>query len=444
MTTGHIGRMLFTRSLPIIVGVLGMVSFNLIDTYFVGKLGADELAALSFTFPIVFFFRAISFGLGIGASAVISRAFGARDKEQIRRLTTDSFGLALMIVAVFVIVGLNYMEWMFQLVGVTPEVMPLVREYMEVWFWGVGFVVVLLIGNNVLRASGDTATPSWIVVSAIVINIIFDYLLIFGIGPFPRWELKGAALATVGAHAVGLVVTFWIIGYRNKMISLKFPGLAKAWESSRLILYIALPTAGAQIIIPIGWGLITRFISSYGPEAVASIGVASRIEMFLFVIIFALTGALGPFVGQNFGAGKFDRLKRGVDYSHRFGFFWGVGMFIALRIAAKTVVPFFTDEPGIIAAAVDYLYILPLGYAFMCLLIISNTALNALNRPLYAAGLNFLQLIGLFVPLAMLGMRFIGMTGVFWALVAANTVSGTLSVIILRRVIAGYIGKEQQ
>jgi putative MATE family efflux protein len=200
---GHIGKTLIKLTIPMIFGILGMVAFNLVDTFFIGQLGTNELAAISFTFPVVFVIGSLAMGLGMGASAVISRAIGEGDPTRVQRFTTDSLILSVLVVVVFIVIGLLTIDQVFALLGATPQVMPLIKQYMLIWYPSMIFVVIPMVGNNAIRATGDTKTPSVIMLVAVAVNIILDPLLIFGIGPFPALALAGAALATAPRPSPG-------------------------------------------------------------------------------------------------------------------------------------------------------------------------------------------------------------------------------------------------
>ena len=201
LTEGDPGKTIMKLTGPMMIGMIGMVIFNLVDTLYIGRLGTEALAAMSFTLPVVMLQGSISMGLGVGVSAVISRAIGAGNQEKVKRLTTDSLFLSVLIVTSFVVLGYLTIDPLFRLLGAEGELLILVKQYMSIWYVGVPFVVIPMIGNSAIRAAGNTVIPSGIMLTAITVNIVLDPLLIFGIGPFPRMELAGAALATVIARS---------------------------------------------------------------------------------------------------------------------------------------------------------------------------------------------------------------------------------------------------
>jgi putative MATE family efflux protein len=435
LTEGPVDKILIKMTIPMIFGMLGMIAFNLVDTFFVGKIGTNELAALSFTFPIVMTIVSIALGLGIGASAVISGAIGKGDHHKVQRLTTDSLILAFVVVTAFVTAGLLTIDTLFSALGAKPEMIPLIKQYMTIWYIGMPFVVVPMVGNNAIRATGDTKTPSMIMLVAVTVNFIMDPLLIFGIGPFPKLGLQGAAIATVMARAITFTVAFYILSVREKMISFALPKFKEVLQSWKAVLHIGIPEAGSRIIVPISIGIITRILSGFGAAAVAGFGVASRIEFFSLSVVYALCSAFGPFTGQNLGAGKFHRVKEGVKVAEKIALFWGLFIFLLLVSFSAPIATIFNKDPEVIIVIRMYLLIVPISFIFQGFVLITRTALNIMRRPFIAVGLIVTQMLILYIPLAFLGAKLFEVKGVFSATVTAYIVAGTLSLYVLNRVL---------
>ncbi|MDP8226158.1 MAG: MATE family efflux transporter [Candidatus Celaenobacter polaris] len=421
---GPIGKLLIKLTAPMIVGMLGMVAFNLVDTFFVGKLGVTQLAALSFTFPVILVVNSIALGVGMGASAIISRAIGEGDTYKVRRITTDSLMLAIVLVFIFVIIGLSTIGPLFKLLGATPQVLPYIKQYMGIWYFGMFFVLIPMVGNNAIRATGDTKTPSAIMVVAVIMNFIMDPMLIFGLGPFPALGIHGAAISTVIARFSASVAATWVLVRRDRMVTFERTPLREIFASWKAILFIGVPIAGARMILPISFGIITRLISAYGPKAVAGFGVASRIEFFALAVIRALSSVFGPFIGQNLGAKLFDRVKRGLQLAELFSLVWGFGSFIILFIFAKPIAGIFSKDPVVIETIIKYLSIVPLGYGLQGVLLLCNVSLNVLQKPFHAAGLVTIQMFVLYIPLAYLGSHILQIQGTFIGITIAYCIAG--------------------
>lgn len=428
---GPIGKTLTKMTIAMTLGLMGMVAFNLVDTFFVGKLGTDQLAALSFTFPVVLVVSSIALGLGLGASAVISRAIGEGDHHKVQRLTTDSLLLSVIIVIGFVIIGLFTIEPLFKVLGATSKIIPYIKTYMRIWYIGMPFVVVPMVGNNAIRATGDAKTPSIIMLVAVCVNTLLDPLLIFGIGPFPELGIKGAAIATIISRFITFSVALWVLAKREKMISLNIPKIYEIISSWKQVLFIGLPVAGARIIIPITIGIITRIVSSYGIKAVAGFGVASRLEFFSLAVIHALASVFGPFIGQNLGAKKYSRVHTAINISHRFTIFWELVIWIILISLRNQIAGIFNKDPQVISTIALYLAIVPLSYALQGIFVLSTTALNVMHKPLQAASLTIIQMFLLCIPLALLGSHLFGLTGIFVAIALSYIVSGIISRLVL-------------
>ena len=433
LTDGSIAKTLIKLTAPMILGFVSMVAFNLVDTYFVGKLGTNELAALSFTFPVILVIISIALGIGIGVSALVSIAIGEGDHHKVQRITTDGLVLAFLIVVSFVIIGFFTIEILFKALGATPEIVPLIKEYMTIWYAGMPFVVVPMIANNAIRATGDTITPTIIMLVAVTVNSIMDPLLIFGLGPFPNLGIKGAAIATVIARFITFLVALWIIYHREKMINFKFTKLKEIFQSWKSILFIGLPIAGARVITPITIGIITSIIAKYGPKYVAGFGVASRIQFFALAVVRSLAAVFGPFIGQNLGAKKIHRIERGIVLSENFSIITGALIFIILLLFSRSIAGIFNKDSIVIETIVFYLSIVPISYGFQGILLISNTSLNVFHKPFQAAGLVIMQMFVFCIPFAYLGSHFFGIKGIFSGIALAYCLAGIIAHFALKK-----------
>lgn len=413
-------------------GIIGIVIFNLVDTIYVGQLGTEALAALSFTFPVVMVVTSIGLGIGVGASSLISFAIGEGNHTKVQRITSDSLVLSLIFVFIFIGIGYLTIDPLFTLLGATPEILEMIREYMVIWYFGVPFVIVPMVGSNALRAKGDMKTPAAIMLTIVIVNIILDPLLIFGIGPFPELGLRGAAIATVFARGLSLFMGLYVLHFRDNMLTFKSPGATEVLLSWKNLLSIALPAAGARIIVPIAIGVVTHVIARFGPEPVAAFGAASRAEFFMLAIIMALGSVLNPFIGQNIGANKVDRAKSALKQGLSFAIIWGIGSYIFLFLLARPIASMFSTEEAVIQYIILYLSIVPIGYAFRSVSDIIVNVLNVLRKPLLSAGLVFGQMILLIIPLVYLGANLYGVKGVFFGLVIANVISGFIAYFTMR------------
>ena len=422
-TLSHILGLTF----PMVWGLFATIGFNVADTFFVAQLGTTELAAISFTFPVVMVLISLAIGLGAGTSAVVARAIGQGDRGRVERLATDSLLLAAVAVSIFVAAGLLTIEPLFRLLGAEEALLPLIRDYMEIWYLGIPFLVVPMVGNNVIRASGDAKFPSLIMIVAAAVNLVLDPLLIFGLAGFPRLELQGAAIATVASRAITFFAAIAVLHYRERLIRWTRPNAAKVLASWRSILHVGLPAAGTQMINPIAIAVITRFVAAYGSTAVAGFGLATRLEALSLVILFALSSSTGPIIGQNLGAGLVDRIRSTLRQSYFLSFGWGAVVALLLGFFGPAMAGLFDDDPAVIAIAQEYLVIVPISYGFYGAVMVAGAGFNALGRPLSSTLLTLLRTIILYVPIAFVAGQLYGIVGIFAAAAFANIAAGLAS-----------------
>lgn len=415
---------LFRLVLPMIPGTLSIVLFNLADTYFVGQLGADPLAAMSFSFPVVLISGGMAMGLGIGTSTYVSQALGRDDREAAARLASQAHLLAFSLVSLLAITGLLTIDPLFGAMGATAKVLPMIRTYMTIWFIGLPFVILPMVGMNVLQATGDTKIPGMVLTLAVLLNIILDPILIFGLGPAPRMGIAGAALATVIGRASSFIIVAFVLLYREKIITRHIGSLRELLRAWGRILYIGIPAAGANILLPISIGVITRFVSRFGTNAVAGFGAASRIESFALVFTLATSMIVTPFVGINHGAGKERRVLQVHRVSSLFSIAWGVMVLIVFLSAAGPIARAFNDNREVVKVTALYLRIVALSYGFLGIVNLTAAAFNGLNRPFQAAGVAAVRLFVLLIPLAYIGRELYGLAGLFSGVAVGNILAG--------------------
>lgn len=424
LTEGPVPLQLLRLSLPMLWGILSVLAFSLADTYFVAQLGTSELASMSFIFPVVTVLASVAMGLGTGTASVIARAIGEGDRQKVQRLTTDSLLLSLVIVSILATLGLATIVPLFSTLGAGPELLPLIQDYMSIWYVGMIFLVIPIVGNSAIRASGNTAIPSLIMTLAAAANILVDPLLIFGWGPFPALGLQGAALATLLSRASTLVASLVFLHFRERLLLFTVPNLKAMVANWRSLLSVGLPAAAANLISPLSVGFVTSLMAEYGAEAVAGFGLASRLEALVLIAPIALSASLSPFVGQNFGAQQYERVKQALQLSFWFCLGWGALVAVLMRTSAPTVAAWFNSDPDVIANASIYLTLVPVSYGALGIVLAASSAFNALGKPLSALGMSFSRLLLLFVPLAYLGNQLFGISGIFGAACLSNGIVG--------------------
>ena len=432
LLTGDVSTALREMSAPMLFGLIAMIFVNLIDTYWVSRLGTESLAAMTFTFPVAAIVINIALGLMIGTSVAVSRAIGAGRADEARLLTTHASILAAGVVAVLSSAGLLLQEPLFRAMGAEGVLLENVTRYMTPWFIGVAFLVVPMIANGALRATGDAKTPSRIMVMAAIINALLDPLLIFGWGPVPALGIEGAAIATVIARLVTMVVVFAVLIRRTKLLGLAGTTWAGMLASWRTVGRVAVPAMVTNAVGPFAVGLLTTMVARHGPGALAGWGIGARVDSLVLMVPNALSAGLSPFVGQNWGAHLRARVADAIRQSLWFSVAWGAIAAALLIAVAPTVASLFSDEADVQTQVVTYLRVIPVGFAFIGVVSMCSSTFNAVDRATRSTVLSVLRSLLLAVPLAWVGDQLAGIQGLFLGLVIGSVVSAFLGVLWMR------------
>ncbi len=404
---------------PVILGMLTTFLFQLVDTYFVGQLGTSELAAISFAFPVYFLLVSMFMGMASGLSSAVGKALGENNTPKAKRLTTIAVGLFSVLALMLGVVGYYTISPVFSLLGANEEILPLIAEYMQTLYLGIFALVGALVGSAALRAKGITTQPDAILGLSGLVNLVLDYILIFGMGPIPAMGLQGAALATVISWFFVLVPILRLL-VKAELLSFKaLESFQQTIAAVQEIFTIGLPAVIAQILNPIAIGFITRIVAHSGEDAVAAYGIATKIESLGMTGILALSVILTPLVAQNFGANQQARLDQVVSYSGRMTVYWGLLFFAILLMFGEMIVSIFTDVPEVIHHASNYLYILGLSFPAFGLALITTSFFNGVYMPKDSLKVTLLKSLGFTIPLAAIG-SLISLEGVWIGLALAN------------------------
>lgn len=426
LTSGPTWQKLIQLAGPMVFGIIAVISVSLIDTYYVGQLGTQQLTALSFTFPVTLTVSSLSIGLGAGASSVVSRAIGSGDKGDAKRLATDSIALALILVITVAAIGYFAIDPLFALLGANGEVHEMIGQYMRIWFLAIPLLVVPIVANSIVRAVGDTFWPSVVMVLSALTNIAITPVFIFGWGPIPAFGIQGAAIGTLIAWLVTVFGAFALVALREKMLTFDVPGRAELMRSWKRVLAVGVPASVGNAVNPIGIAVVTGIIATFGEVIVAGYGVATRIESLSVIPMLALSSAIGPFTGQNWGAGKCDRVAEALKFSYLICAVWAGVLGVFFWFAAEPIIGVFSQEQEVISAATAYLTIVPLSLWGYGVVIITAGAFNALGRSHYGLGLYLIRSAVLYVPFSFIASRMAGSEAVFYGIAVANALAGAI------------------
>ncbi|WP_417319368.1 MATE family efflux transporter [Emcibacter sp.] len=427
LTTGAIPRHLYNMTMPLVVGLLANMAFGLVDLYFVGMLGDDELAAMGYVTSVTMLLISASIGLSAGTSSVLARAFGRGDHDAIVRLSTCSFYLTLLISVVMSLIGLVTIDPLFTLIGANAKILPLIRDYIVIWYISSIFVIAPIVGMAAMRAMGDTMMQTKINIAAALANVILDPIFIFGLFGFPRLEIEGAALATAIARGGVFFAIYGLLYYRFEALEFSKAVLSSFKSSARSILHVAVPAAATNMIIPAGNVVLIGIISDYGQKAVAATNVAVRIESVCLVFFFSLSAVIGPVVGQNLSARRFDRIEEALKTCMAFCLAWGALLAITIALLAGFLAGQFSDDPYIIEKAVAYLYIIPVSYGAYGFVMSANASFNGIGKPLPGVIVSTMRTVVLPLPVIYFASFYYDLPVIYAITSASNIIAGALS-----------------
>lgn len=423
---------------PFSIAVIALISTGIVDTIYLGRLSDPArpnlaimaLAALGFAFPLTFIGNSANIGLGAGTMSAVSRALGEDETDRAKRHGAAAILLALCVMSLLVAVMLSIAPFILPLAGASTEVAGMAYGYLLISMPGLVIVSIAAMSNNILRAYGEAALPSAIMISSAIINIILDPFLIFGWWIFPRLEVQGAALATLVGNIFGAIFGLCLVLFHRKAISFAHMTKASMLRAWRIIGQVGLPAAGTNIIVPVATFAAVAIIGITLSEAdVAAFTVASRAELISVGILYALSACIGAITGRNGGAGKTERVKAAFKVCYLICVIWSTFMAIILAVFAHQIAGFFTKDALLIEKIIPYFYIVPITVFAYGFVFVSAAGLNALGRPVYGLIYTIIRSLILYVGLIFIGVQMAGLLGAFYGVAAANVISGLFAIV---------------
>ncbi|MBW4709801.1 MATE family efflux transporter [Roseobacter sp. YSTF-M11] len=429
--TGNLFRHITVMAMTSSIGLMAIFAVDFIDMIFIAMLGKAELAAaVGYAAAILFFNTSFGIGMAIAAGALVARALGAANPELAEERKTHALIYGALFGLVFAAsVWLN-LPALVALIGAEGETAALALSYLRITVPGLPFLMVGMMGGAILRAHGDARRAMMATIWGGLVNAVLDPVLIFGLG----LELIGAALASVAAHMV--IATMALVPIIQHYGGVGRPKPAGMARDLVPILAIAFPAILTQLATPVGQAIVTRTMAQFGEAAVAGMAIVGRLTPLSFGVIFALSGAVGPILGQNFGAKDHERVRRGFDNAV---VFTGIVIVLvsAILFALRAEIAGLFDATGVTRDLV-FLFCGPLSLLFFFngVLFVGNAAFNNMGRPFFSTFLNWGRNTVGMVPLVLIGAGVLGPAGVLIGQALAGVIFGAIAWILARRVIA--------
>ncbi len=420
------------------IGFFFNTMYNVVDSYYAGKVSTDALAALALSFPVFFIIIAMSEGIARGASALIANAIGAQDREKEARLSGQVFSLGFLCACGLMVIGHNAAEPLFRLLGARDAFLELSLSYIHPLFWGAPFFLLSSMSNSILLAHGDSKTFGKVLVVSFFLNLILDPWFLYGGFGLPPLGIAGIAWATVLIQAMGgcfLLSTVVGRGYVTVRCSKYLrPHLRTYGE----ILQQGIPTAFNMMSIALGFFVTTYYLKFYEKAAVAAFGVGTRIEQMALLPSIGLGAAIVSVVGQNNGAGRLDRVRETVRLCVRYGFVLIVVASLLMFVFGNPLVDLFTDDPEVIRLGGDYIRIMALIQWAYVMTFVHTGFLQAVKRPMYGFIESIIRKIVLPLGLFYLVVRVyeVGLSQFWFTMAGINVVMTIVTIIYAQRLLA--------
>ncbi|UTT86696.1 MATE family efflux transporter [Vibrio pelagius] len=430
-TTGtpspSLSKQLFTMTWPMLFGVLSLMSFQLVDSAFIGQLGVLPLAAQGFTLPIQMIIIGIQVGLGIATTAVIARAIGAQKTHYAKQLGGLVVVMGGVGVALFSMIIYLLRTPILQLLDAPESVFPIIDAYWVYWLVSSWTGAMLYFFYSVCRANGNTMLPGTMMIATSLINLALDPIFIFTLD----LGINGAAIATIIAFGVGILIVAPKVTKKH-WLTFDWQDL-DIGKSVRSIGRIMGPAMISQLLPPVSSMLATKLLASYGTAAVAAWALGSRFEFFAIVSVLALTMSMPPMIGRMLGEKNLIDIRSLIKIAATFVLGFQVVIALVTWLFSNGLAGLMTSDSDVTTILNYHLMIVPisLGPLGICMLMVSVS--NALGKSYTALTISALRLFAFFLPCLWIGSQVAGIEGLFWGAMLGNIFAGTCAWVLSQR-----------
>ena len=423
----RLSRQLFSMTWPMMFGILSLMSFQLVDSAFIGQLGVLPLAAQGFTLPMQMVVIGLQVGLGIATTSLISRVLGSGEIQRAQQLG----GLVVITGAVAIFI-LSWLIWLLRgpillLLGAPENVAPVIDDYWPVWLASAWTGAMLYFAYSLCRANGNTMLPGSMMVVTSLLNMAFDPLFIFTLD----MGLQGAAWATIAAFGIGMLVVYPLV-LKRQWMTLNWQGLDIV-PSIKELGHIMAPAMLSQLLPPISSMLATKLVAGFGATAVAAWALGSRVEFFSIVVVLAMTMSMPPMIGRMLGAKEIGSIRTLVNIAVKFILLFQLTIAAILFVLANPIANLLSSEASVSEVFSMHLVWIPfsLGPLGVCMLMVS--VCNALALPMRALWISSLRLFVCFLPMIWLGTQLFGLQGIFIGATLGNIAAGIIAWLLYQK-----------
>lgn len=413
LTEGKESKQIFNFAVPMLLGNVFQQLYNIVDSIIVGNfLGKEALSAVGASFPIIFVLISLIIGIASGSTIIIAQYFGAKDFKGVKQ-AMDTMYIVLFFASILItVLGISFSEQIFRLLELPENIIPKAKIYMNTFIGG----IVVMFGYSgtsaVLRGLGDSKTPLYFLIVASLLNIGLDLLFVLVFG----WGIFGVAIATVMAHGTAFAAAVFYLNRYHSFIRISLAGMNFQAAMFKKSLRIGLPSGLQQMFVALGMAALFRIVNTFGTNTIAAYSVATRIDSFALLPAMNFSAALTTFVGQNLGAKKPERVKRGM----RFTFFVTSAISLFFSIVALTqgrrLMSFFTPEMAVIETGAEYLVIVGAFYIIFSTMFTINAVFRGAGDTLIPMFITLMALWLVRVPVSYWLSQSMDEPGIWWGI----------------------------
>ena len=433
LTKDPIWSLLRKVTIPASVGSLFQTFYNLVDTWFAGKISAEAIAAIAKSFPIYFTIIAVGVGLGAATNALIGNSIGEKKERVASMYVAQSLIFALAVSVLVTLFGLNVSNYLLGVMGSDTAGITLTREYLDIIFYGTFIVLIQISLNGTLNAQGDTKSYRNVLIFSFFLNIFLNPLFIWGYGIVPAFGIAGLAIATVISQTIGTIYLAYKVNNCKIREYLKLKCFFPKFEYLKPLTTQAVPVMFSMLFIGVGIFNILYFIGQFGDLATAGYGAALRVEQVFLLPVIGLNTAVLSIGGQNFGAKAYDRIRELYTKALLFGSSFMAISGIIIFFGAEFFVSLFTDNEEAVASGAIYLKVAALIGPIYPVFFITTAVFQAVKKPLFSLYLSILRLTAFpFLSLwYVINIKGGDYEDIFYTIMATNWVMGIAVLIFI-------------
>lgn len=427
-----VNRLLLTMSVPIMISMLVQALYNVVDSIFVAQLSEDALNAVSLAFPMQNLMISVATGTGVGISALLSKSLGEHDTERVQRAARNGVFLALVSFIVFAVIGLFFSRTFFELQTDIPAIVDGGTQYLLICTLLSFGLFGQICFERLLQSTGKTFYTMITQGLGAIINIIFDPLFIFGIGPFPKMGVAGAAAATVLGQIIAFIISIFINHAKNPEIQLSFKGFRPHGATIARIYAVGVPSIIMASISSVMTFGMNKILISFTSTATAVFGVYFKLQSFVFMPVFGLNNGMVPIIAYNFGARKPARMKKTFNLAVAYATLIMALGFAVMQLAPNLMLSFFNASDKMLEIGVPALRIISISFLLAGVSVICSSFFQALGHGMLSLWISVVRQLFVLLPVAYVLSRIGGLSTVWWAFPVAEVVALILCVVFLR------------